>query len=887
MTDTKQILAFIAKLNEDAELIFQKKDETQQRISDEKSNVEKEAKKLKKKMEKSLSEYENSHFESVKAEIQSLIDTVKDDYYEQYESANVDEKEFGNLSLSKLQAKLDQIFADINRFAEDLNSSDFDKLVPPISIRSESESFYVVSGNGTVETFDCDSKQPSLRNSSPVSNIALGFFTACKRGICCIDSIVKAFRRGVAIEKFNSYVDTSANAWISEKSTSIQNAYKTELDKLFISENTQNSYRRFFQNIKKEGEQYDVDIHNGTSEYKTAINIGNIRLPVTSDDEKLKLFDTVLPLKENIKNGMISVPFIMNLKEHGSILLEIDANDEYPEEVKSFVNQLIIQFLLSFPPNRIKFCLVDIHDKMDLSQFSLMEKINAGILFDGIVHDNRIMEDAVRNMEQMMYDVKDKKLSYNNVNDVFEYNARFEANPQSVSLFVLTDFPYGLREDLAQRILNIVKNSSKTGIFTIVVHNKAIGGNYDCSDEKIQKFVAAMKEKAVFVRHANNAFVLSDDRIFTGKTEINRGLLPEIVETLRINAERSKQKVVSLSQMFDETDRLASLPDGILSSAAVLDIPIGVKGGEIQNLLLKTTGDGSAHAVVIGGTGSGKSNLLHTIIMNVCYKYSPDEVNLYLVDFKGGVEFKYLASDGEMGYPGNVKVIAVAGHDTASAVASVPAKDEHFAYLSSGTWSLMGIESPAPMVNETMAALNFTNEGGVGGTTRLLKNITGMWLLEQCLAAWRKEGREYSYPEAAEMARSCRPSPAVIDPDAPEFAAPGDMPQAILRHCAEHGIPAPETDAAMIRLIYDSLAARYAEVLGKLREVAPFEISTLHIIGGGSQNDLLNQMTADACGIRVVAGPAEATALGNVMIQAGLGRSAIAAMTGTKQYNPR
>lgn len=236
---------------------------------------------------------------------------------------------------------------------------------------------------------------------------------------------------------------------------------------------------------------------------------------------------------------------------------------------------------------------------------------------------------------------------------------------------------------------------------------------------------------------------------------------------------------------------------------------------------------------------------------------------------------------------GDVKVVAVAGHDTASAVAAVPAADRNFAYLSSGTWSLMGIETDEPVIDEKMFSMNFTNEGGVGGTTRLLKNITGMWLLEQCLAAWRKEGREYSYPEAAEMARSCRPSPAVIDPDAPEFAAPGDMPQAILRHCAEHGIPAPETDAAMIRLIYDSLAARYAEVLGKLREVAPFEISTLHIIGGGSQNDLLNQMTADACGIRVVAGPAEATALGNVMIQAGLGRSAIAAMTGTKQYNPR
>lgn len=236
---------------------------------------------------------------------------------------------------------------------------------------------------------------------------------------------------------------------------------------------------------------------------------------------------------------------------------------------------------------------------------------------------------------------------------------------------------------------------------------------------------------------------------------------------------------------------------------------------------------------------------------------------------------------------GEVKVVAVAGHDTASAVAAVPATDRNFAYLSSGTWSLMGIETDEPVIDEKMFELNFTNEGGVAGTTRLLKNITGMWILEQCLAQWRKEGRDYSYAEAAELARNCQPSPAVINPDAPEFAAPGNMPKAILLHCEENGIPAPESDAAMIRLIYDSLAARYAEVLGKLKEVAPFEINTLHIIGGGSQNELLNQMTADACGIKVVAGPAEATALGNVMIQAGLSRSAIAAMTETKQYSPR
>lgn len=217
---------------------------------------------------------------------------------------------------------------------------------------------------------------------------------------------------------------------------------------------------------------------------------------------------------------------------------------------------------------------------------------------------------------------------------------------------------------------------------------------------------------------------------------------------------------------------------------------------------------------------------------------------------------------------GEIPVVAVAGHDTGSAVAAVPASDEAFAYLSSGTWSLMGIELQRPEITERSFALNFTNEGGVDGTTRFLKNITGMWLLEQCRAAWKREGKEYSYPEIVEMTRQTAPSAAVINPDAEEFAAPTDMPEAIRAYCREHDLEVPQSDAAMVRLIFDSLAARYAEVLNDLREVAPFAIKTLHIIGGGAQNALLNQMTADACGVEVVAGPAEATALGNVMVQA-------------------
>ena len=211
---------------------------------------------------------------------------------------------------------------------------------------------------------------------------------------------------------------------------------------------------------------------------------------------------------------------------------------------------------------------------------------------------------------------------------------------------------------------------------------------------------------------------------------------------------------------------------------------------------------------------------------------------------------------------GPVKVIAVAGHDTASAIAAVPAADEHFAYLSSGTWSLMGIEVNAPIINGQSSAMNFTNEGGIEGTTRFLKNITGMWLLEQCRKEWKAAGKDYSYAELQDMALSEAAFAGRINPDDPCFAAPQSMTAAITEKIGR------ASDAQIVSCIYHSLAARYKEVLGMLRRFAPFSIDKLHIIGGGSANALLNQWTADALGIPVLAGPTEATAIGNLMIQA-------------------
>ena len=213
-----------------------------------------------------------------------------------------------------------------------------------------------------------------------------------------------------------------------------------------------------------------------------------------------------------------------------------------------------------------------------------------------------------------------------------------------------------------------------------------------------------------------------------------------------------------------------------------------------------------------------------------------------------------------------VPVYAVAGHDTGSAVAAVPAKDENFAYLSSGTWSLMGIETKDAIISPLSYERNFTNEGGLEGTTRFLKNICGMWLLERCRKEWTDAPKDYGQLIADAM--KVKPFESIINPDDPMFANPANMQQAIKDYCRQTGQKVPEGYAELTRCIFDSLALRYKQVFGYLTEMATFPINTLHIIGGGSRNDHLNQCTANATGAHVTAGPTEGTALGNIMVQA-------------------
>jgi len=219
-----------------------------------------------------------------------------------------------------------------------------------------------------------------------------------------------------------------------------------------------------------------------------------------------------------------------------------------------------------------------------------------------------------------------------------------------------------------------------------------------------------------------------------------------------------------------------------------------------------------------------------------------------------------------------VPVIAPATHDTAAAVAAVPARGNSWAYISSGTWSLMGAEIAEPLTHDKVHAVNFTNEGGVDGTIRLLKNIMGLWIVQECRRTWERAGVEYSYDTLMKLAADAPPFASLVNPDDDAFILPASMPQALADYCRRTNQPVPEGPGPLVRCALESLALKYRWVLERLEELVGCKLETIHIVGGGCQNTLLCQLTADACNRTVLAGPVEATAIGNVLTQClGLG----------------
>lgn len=644
MFDFDYVLNFINELNRKCADLTAFKERADSEYTSAKKASKKEAKKLVDDMKYSLRRFKKENISPLIDEFDRVINLLVLDYIDEFSVVEVNQFEFDCLSLEESNAALTDIVNELNDKINSLNAVDFDALVPPIKIKMDGDAFYTYTEETEkLETYTHESKITTNTVHNPLTEIAKQIFTLCERGKLCVNKIERVYEEMFDIDAYKSCVDNALVEWDKKLLSDKNNSCETEFYNLFDSPEAETEYVTFFDNMKVVMQQAEVNPETGTLTDSDKLLIGHSIVQATANTENNNLISKSTVLSKYLDLGCIKVPVILDLKKCGNIVLELDEDDEYSNTTKKFIEQVILKFLLAFPPNKIKFRLIDTASKVDFGPFNQLTKINPDILFDGIIHDSRKLETAVKDMKELMHSIIDKKLSLNNVNNIFEYNNAFEANQQNFHLLVITDFPNGIREELAQDILEIFKNGNKAGIFTLLVHNQSAEPDSYQAKYTYDRIVENIKKYALCATYSWGSLTLdiNTDTPFEIDRDISIALLPQIVEVMQNNAEQTKQKNVLLEFMFEETDRVALSTKGIPIAADVLDIPIGVRGGEIQTLKLETNGGVSPHAVVIGGTGSGKSNLLHTIILNTCYRYSPEDVNLYLIDFKGGNEFKF------------------------------------------------------------------------------------------------------------------------------------------------------------------------------------------------------------------------------------------------------
>lgn len=643
MSEINKILKMIDEINDDCEDILDLRHKADIKYKKEKTNIEMESEDLIEEMRKSLKDFEKKNFEPITNEFEKVIAVLATDYQSEAKDTKIDKKEFSNFSVEECNSALNDIVAELNAHIAELNAVDLDALIPQVKIAIEGETFYTYTEeNGKIKDYNCDSKPSTSPAPKPLVELAKKIFVLCERGKACVERIAQIYRDQINVDEYEARVRSGAATWLSEKKQIIENEYSNALYKKFDSEESKKKYDAFFVEMQDKAKEAEVDATTGALSDSESIVIGRARIKVANDSKYNDVISESSALSKHLNAGGFLAPVTLDLKKCGNVLLELNAEDEYNDNAKMFIEQLVLQFLLAFPYKKIKLRLIDAANKVNFSPFSIVNKNNSNILGEGIVSDSRQVEGAIRDLESLMRSITNDKLVMNGVQDLFEYNKSFEANQQIYHLLVLTNFPKGISEDLAERLMNIIKEGNKAGVFTVLVYNKAVETDYDFDSGKVNKFIDKVKKIALCVKQDLGSLVLDipRDNVFVPDKRVTVDMLSQIIEAMQNSAKKMEQKSVPIDDMFAATDRIANSEDGIELAAEVLDIPIGVSGGEVQSLKLSTN-NGNPHAVVIGGTGSGKSVLLHDIILNVCYKYSPEDVNLYLVDLKNGSGFAF------------------------------------------------------------------------------------------------------------------------------------------------------------------------------------------------------------------------------------------------------
>ena len=633
-------------------------------ISDKTKGAEKISDKLKADYRAKLNRYVKSEVTDIKDRLEKLIVQLRSDEIDSEDYKKIKPKYVGEVLSDDIEGYrlniIDGVEA-LNKVVSELNDFDYDEYNPPLEIKTKDEGIkgkpetvVFCRGANTIEEVG-EKQEFSVSNYDLlVSEAANGYpqHEKTKQAIAMalgliqrLSSMENAVRRYYSEAEYAKFVDERRKALI-EKEKGRLNAYYENKEREILGQEDDIINKANFRQIYESGQKGTVDVDNGSFDFKEYITLGDMEVTVDTKPEHKKYFEKSPVLSEFVKDGKMSCPLVLDLKNSGNILVNINEPGEYSSVIFNFIHEILISYLMSFPAKRISFLLIDVDDRGDFSRYAKLKDLG-GLVGGGIVRDERDLDGVVKDMEKTMHTIYDNKIRYNAANNIFEYNELSVTNPESITVMAILNFPKGFNPDTCNRLAKIIDQGNRAGIFTVLFNNRAsvnrgIGEAYD-------NFIATAKRHSTVFNASGDKIVAEMNFVnkFNTADQINSTKIDSYFKVLADNSEKVKQKNIQFTRVLDYIDKQQKSAKGIKPADESIDLPIGMRGNEFLSFELSTSG-ASAHAVAIGGTGSGKSNLLHAIVLSACYKYSPDELNIYLVDFKGGVEFKFYEGGGEL-----------------------------------------------------------------------------------------------------------------------------------------------------------------------------------------------------------------------------------------------
>ncbi|MGN0771506.1 MAG: FtsK/SpoIIIE domain-containing protein [Christensenellales bacterium] len=599
--------------------------------------LEEKNKKLHSNMEKSVDAYVKAEIEKIRIAIDSMLDS----FGVSEKNVVVDTNNLISDEFEINKSTVLRLIAEINDIVSELNKYDFEKNAPLLKVsevKNEDETF-TIANNGKSETIGVNAKendyfsihnpQKEILEKLPVKAVQ------CKK---VLDAMEADIRRRFTLNEFDKYLKKCENEYMHDCASTLNKEMALTIKRqLQIEDDVLREDR--FKELYESGLEGKVDTEKGSMNYPTKINLGDIKYDyIKNKDYKKYLNEKDCPLlNKYTPDGKMTAPYVLELRKNGNIFIEVGESKLSTNTIK-FVQKIMLSFLMSFPIGRLNYRLIDLDDTGEFADFNQLNALSAN-MFKKTYNDDTRVSSAMVDMDERMGDIYDNKITLNGVKNIYDYNVISENDPQSFELLTVVGFPecFG-NEKTVKRLKKIVENGNRSGIFSLIVYNNANPNK-----------AAYVNDFVIFAKQSMNYFEVVGDKIylngdkkceFLPNEELVYDDIPSYTQVLKQNAKKGVNKVIPLSKMFEATEKVENTDD-FCDPTEVIDIPIGMRGGETQTLAFSSKGDGAAHALAIGGTGSGKSNLLHTIVLSACYKYSPDDLNIYLVDFKGGVEFKY------------------------------------------------------------------------------------------------------------------------------------------------------------------------------------------------------------------------------------------------------